>query len=91
MSVSLLARQMSLPLVMAAHVGASPAHPTIPVTTACKSQKPRMRRCPQSNFLGFFGFFFDFFEQSTPPFASLPLAHPHFPQFYHLFPVSNNF
>lgn len=34
MRVSLLARQMSLPASMAATVGRSPAHPTMPVTTA---------------------------------------------------------
>ena len=37
MSVSLLARQMSLPAWMAATVGASPAQPTMPVTTASQS------------------------------------------------------
>mmetsp|Transcript_35696 Transcript_35696/g.90036 ORF Transcript_35696/g.90036 Transcript_35696/m.90036 type:complete len:339 (+) Transcript_35696:777-1793(+) len=37
MSVSLLARQMSLPCLMAATVGCSPAQPTMPVTTACAS------------------------------------------------------
>eukprot|EP00963_Diacronema_lutheri_P010069 scaffold950_cov360-Pavlova_lutheri.AAC.36 len=37
MRVSLFAKQMSFPFRMAATVGRRPAHPTIPVTTACAS------------------------------------------------------
>lgn len=45
-SVSLLARQMSLPASIAAHVGFRPAQPTIPVTTASISGCDATAHCP---------------------------------------------
>ena len=47
-SVSLLARQMSFPARMAAHVGWRPAHPTMPVTTASASRCAAAAIAPSS-------------------------------------------
>mmetsp|Transcript_9984 Transcript_9984/g.31281 ORF Transcript_9984/g.31281 Transcript_9984/m.31281 type:complete len:213 (+) Transcript_9984:663-1301(+) len=48
MSVSLLARQMSLPALMASTVGCSPAQPTMPVTTAEASECRATSTAPSS-------------------------------------------